>query len=84
MILAVGNVKGGVGKTTLAVNLVIALAHAKREVCSSTAMSKVPHWRSPTCALARGTSPPVIRLSRCMERTSAPRSASSPPNTRKS
>lgn len=32
MILTVGNVKGGVGKTTLAVNLAIALAHAKRDV----------------------------------------------------
>jgi chromosome partitioning protein len=32
MILAVGNVKGGVGKTTLAVNLTIALARSDRDV----------------------------------------------------
>ena len=32
MILAVGNVKGGVGKTTLAINLTIALARAKRDI----------------------------------------------------
>lgn len=32
MILTVGNVKGGVGKTTIAVNLAIALANAKRDV----------------------------------------------------
>jgi chromosome partitioning protein len=32
VILTVGNVKGGVGKTTLAVNLAIALANAKRDV----------------------------------------------------
>jgi chromosome partitioning protein len=32
MILAVGNVKGGVGKTTLAINLSIAPARAKRDV----------------------------------------------------
>ena len=32
MILAVGNVKGGVGKTTLAINLTIALTRTKRDV----------------------------------------------------
>ena len=32
MVLAIGNVKGGVGKTTLAVNLTIALSRQKRDV----------------------------------------------------
>jgi cellulose biosynthesis protein BcsQ len=32
MILVVGNVKGGVAKTTLAINLSIALARAKRDI----------------------------------------------------
>jgi chromosome partitioning protein len=32
MILTVGNVKGGVGKTTMAINIAIALARSKRDV----------------------------------------------------
>ena len=32
MILAVGNVKGGVGKTTLAINFAIALSRQNRDV----------------------------------------------------
>ena len=80
MILTVGNVKGGVGKTTLAVNIAISRALAGRDVLlvdgdeQGTAAAF-------TDLRAERSAPPATPPSSCRARRCGPRCANWPPST---
>jgi CO dehydrogenase nickel-insertion accessory protein CooC1 len=80
MILTVGNVKGGVGKTTLAVNIAISRALAGRDVLLVDGDEQGTPPPSPTCGRERSARP-ATPPSSCRERRCEPRSGNSRPIT---